>query len=144
VILRETQHLAALEVIDHALVLSLLRFADELAVVTELALPAEGAMSKPELAMAKALVETLSTTWKPERYTDEYRDNLLRIIKGKAKGKKVHLAAEETPRKASVIDLMERLRQSLEEHKRTPETPTAKTKRRVGHRASSGKSRKAS
>ena len=63
--------------------------------------------------MAKTLVENLAAKWQPEKYTDEYRDNLMRIIAAKSKGKKVTLEAAEEPRQAKVIDLMERLRQSL-------------------------------
>ena len=63
--------------------------------------------------MAKALVQNLATEWKPEKYTDEYRDNLMRIIQAKAKGKKITLEPAAEPRQAEVIDLMERLRRSL-------------------------------
>jgi len=64
--------------------------------------------------MAKQLVESLSAKWEPEKYTDEYRDNLLRVIKGKLKGKAPRLKERETPQQAEVIDLMARLRASLE------------------------------
>jgi DNA end-binding protein Ku len=113
-ILRDTQHLSAIEVIDDALVLSTMRFADELVELEDLALPAVKDLRKSELDMAKALVESLAAEWEPEKYTDEYRDNLMRIIQGKVKGKKVVLDAGEKPRQAEVIDLMERLRSSLE------------------------------
>ena len=41
--------------------------------------------------MAKALVNSLAGEWDPAKYTDQYRENLLRIIKGKMKGKEVEL-----------------------------------------------------
>ena len=114
-ILRDAQHLAAVEVIGDALVLTLLRFADELVDAARFSLPSSKALNKAELDMATALVENLATEWRPEKYTDEYRDNLMRIIQGKAKGKKVALAAPDEPPQAEVIDLMERLRRSLEQ-----------------------------
>src|SRR6185312_16729152 len=55
-ILRDAQHLAAVEVIDQALVLSVMRFAEELADVSQLNLPAAKDVRKAELDMAKALV----------------------------------------------------------------------------------------
>ena len=64
--------------------------------------------------MATSLVESLAAEWHPEKYTDDYRENLMRVIKAKMKGKKADLVAEEQPRDAKVIDLMERLRQSLD------------------------------
>ena len=112
-ILRDAQHLAAVEVIEHALVLSVMRFADELVDPAGFEFPASGGMRKPELDMAKALVNSLAADWDPSKYTDQYRENLLRIIQGKVKGKDVKLKADEEPRQAKVVDLMERLRQSL-------------------------------
>jgi DNA end-binding protein Ku len=112
-ILRDTQHLAGVEVIEDALVLSVMRFADELADVEDFKFPAAGDVRPRELDMAKALVNNLAAEWDPAKYTDQYRENLLRIIKGKMKGHKVSLAADEEPRQAEVVDLMERLRRSL-------------------------------
>jgi DNA end-binding protein Ku len=113
-ILREVQHLAAVEVVDQALVLSTLRFADELVDAGTLNLPKRAAIGKKELDMATSLVESLAAEWNPEKYTDDYRENLMRVIKAKMKGKKADLVAEEQPRDAKVVDLMERLRQSLD------------------------------
>jgi len=114
-ILRDMQHLAAVEVIKDALVLTTMRFADELMDATSLSFPAASGMRKPELDMAKALVESLAAEWDPAKYTDDYRENLMRVIKGKIKGKPVTLTAADEPRQAEVVDLMERLRRSLEQ-----------------------------
>lgn len=113
-ILRDTQHLAALEVIDDALVLSMMRFADELADAGGLGIPNKTDVRKNELDLARALVNNLSAAWDPSKYTDEYRDNLMKVINAKAKGAHITLKAEPEHRDANVIDLMERLRQSLE------------------------------
>ena len=77
--------------------------------------PKYDGIRKPELDMAKALVNSLAADWDPAKYTDQYRENLLRIIKGKMKGKKVELEPTAEPRQAEVVDLMERLRRSLEQ-----------------------------
>lgn len=114
-ILRDAQHLAAVEVIGNALVLTVMRFADELVDTTGLNFPAADNIRKPELEMAKALVNNLAADWDPEKYSDQYRENLLRIIKGKVKGKEVELEPTTPPHRAEVIDLMERLRRSLEQ-----------------------------
>ena len=114
IILRDAQHLAALEVIGDALVLTMMRFADELADLDEFRFPKAGDIRPAELKMAKQLVDSLSATWEPEKYTDEYRDNLMRVIKGKLKGRTPRLKERETPHQAEVVDLMARLRASLE------------------------------
>jgi DNA end-binding protein Ku len=111
-ILRDAQHLAAVEAMGPALVLSVMRFADELVDVTQLNLP-EAKVRKGELQMARALVEHLAAAWTPSKYEDEYQRNIMRIIQGKVKGKRVSLRAEPAVRPANVVDLMERLRQSL-------------------------------
>jgi DNA end-binding protein Ku len=112
-ILRDAQHLAGVEVIKDALVLSVMRFSDELVDVDGLSFPSADGVRPKELEMAKTLVGNLASDWDPARYTDQYRENLLRIIKGKMKGQKVKLAVDEEPRQAEVVDLMERLRRSL-------------------------------
>jgi len=127
-LLRDKLHLAGIEVIDDALVLTLLRFADELVDVDSLDLPPRKAAHARELEMAKSLVMSLASEWKPEKYTDEYRDNLMRIIRGKAKGKKVVLPEAGEEPMAEVIDLMERLRQSLGARK-GQSRPTARRQR---------------
>ena len=126
-ILRDVQHLAALEVIDDALVLTLLRFADELVDAGQFSLPSEKGLAKAELEMAKALVQNLATEWAPEKYTDEYRENLMRVIQAKAKGKKIKLDAPAEPHQAEVVDLMERLRRSLAAKR--PEAKASKASR---------------
>lgn len=137
-ILRDSQHLAAVEVIGDALVLSVMRFADELVDVSQFAFPAATGIRKPELDMAKALVNSLAAEWDPSKYTDEYRANLMRIIQAKTRGKEVKLEAPEEPRQAEVIDLMERLRRSL------AQSGTAATPRRRASSASGSKKRAAS
>ena len=112
-ILRDALHLAAIEVIGDAIVLTMMRFADELVDAGGLSLPADSTVRKQDLEIAKTLVNNLNARWDPSKYTDEYRDNLMRIIKGKMKGKRVELESREQPREGKVIDLMERLRASL-------------------------------
>ena len=130
-ILREAQHLAAVEVVGEALVLSTLRFADELVEVESLRLPKTPPLKKKELEMATTLVENLADEWKPDKYTDDYRDNLMKVIKAKMKGKEAHLTPEEQPRDKNVIDLMERLRQSLDaSHGKRASGRTTSTSRR--------------
>ena len=114
-ILREAQHLAAVEVIDQALVLTMMRFSDELVETKGFDFPGTQGIRKPELDMAKALVNNLAAEWDSSKYTDEYRENLLKVIKAKMKGKHIEVEPTAEPRQAEVVDLMERLRQSLEQ-----------------------------
>jgi DNA end-binding protein Ku len=114
IMLRETQHLAALEPMSDALVLTMMRFPNELADLSEFRFPRAAAQRPKEVQMAKALIDQLSAKWDPEKYTDEYEANLLRLIRAKLKSTAPRLK-EERPdaRQEKVVDLMERLRQSL-------------------------------
>lgn len=114
IILRDTQHLAAVEAHGDALVLTMMRFADELADLEDFRFPKTVDVRPAELKMATQLVESLAAEWNPDKYTDEYRDNLMRIIQAKMKGRKPKLVERETPHGAEVVDLMARLRASLE------------------------------
>src|SRR5919204_69470 len=68
-VMRERQHLGALRVRDGVLTLEQLYFADEIQPVDEIK-PAKQRIGKEELAMAKQIVESGTTAWKPERYKD--------------------------------------------------------------------------
>src|SRR5207247_10021855 len=62
-ILRDAQHLAAVEVIEQALVLSVMRFADELVDAPSFSFPAADVVRSRELEMAKTLVDNLASDW---------------------------------------------------------------------------------
>ena len=114
IILRDAQHLAAVEAIGDAIVLTMMRFSDELADLSEFRFPKADAIRQAEMKMALQLIDSLASTWQPEKYTDEYKENLMRVINAKMKGRKPRLQERETPQSADVVDLMARLRASLE------------------------------
>jgi DNA end-binding protein Ku len=132
IILRESQHLAAIEVIGDALVLTMMRFSDELADLGEFTFPAAEGLRKPELTMARQLVDNLSANWDPEKYTDEYVKNLMRIIQARLKGQKPKLEAKATRQRADVVDLMARLKASLEARPKGETTRRTKASKRKG------------
>ncbi len=115
IILRDAQHLAAVEAIGDGLVLTMMRFADELADLGDFRFPHKAEIRPGELKMARQLIDNLVSKWDPEKYTDEYKENLMRVINAKLKGRAPKLIEEEHgPKQAEVVDLMARLRASLE------------------------------
>lgn len=68
-------------------------------------------IKEKELALATSLLEALAATFEPEKYTDEYRDNLLRMIEMKKAGEEIVATPE--PQQAKVVDIMEALKASL-------------------------------
>src|SRR4030095_5180833 len=106
IILRDAQRLAAVEAIGDALVLTMMRFADELADLGAFRFPAKGPIRPAELKMARQLIASLEAKWDPAKYTDEYTENLLRVIKAKMKGKTPSLVAGEHGPLQSKEDVM--------------------------------------
>ncbi|HEX6533063.1 MAG TPA: Ku protein [Gemmatimonadaceae bacterium] len=126
IVLREKEHLAGIKVIGDVLVLEIMRFAAELVDAASLDLPSGDTVRPQELRMAEQLVESLTTPFDPSRYGDDYRERLMRVIRAKMKGKKVAIPEEAgAPRDTQVIDLMSRLRESLDR-------PRAARARRAG------------
>src|ERR1700757_1522215 len=74
-------------------------------------------VKEKELEMAKMLISSLEAEFEPQKYHDEYRDNLRKMIEAKIEGKKI--VAAPTEHVAPVIDIMEALKRSLAE-KRKP------------------------
>jgi DNA end-binding protein Ku len=112
-VLRTKQRLAAIEAIGNALVLSTMRFRDELARLEDYTFPSAKAVAKRDLQMAQRLIGEFSSEWDPEKYTDDYRENIKKVIAAKQKKTEADLEPEADPQSAQVVDLMERLRKSL-------------------------------
>lgn len=112
-VLRSKQRLAAIEAIGDALVLSTMRFRDELARLEEYDFPASKAVEKKQLQLAQRLIEEFASDWDPEKYTDDYRENIMKVVQAKREKATPDLQPETDPQSAQVIDLMERLRKSL-------------------------------
>jgi len=133
-VLREAQHLVALTVVENMLVLTIMRYADELVDVGQFNVPSSKEVRPKELQLAKTLVDNLAADWDPEKYKDQYSNNLTQIIKAKLKGKKPEAVAEVEPRATGVVDLMERLRQSLEKRKPPAESKPSRGRRKTRNR----------
>ncbi|MGH7647311.1 MAG: Ku protein [Gemmatimonadaceae bacterium] len=118
-VMHQREHVAGLKALGNALVLELMRFADELVDESDYTFPTKREVRAPELAMAKQLIDGLKADFHPEQYKDQYHANLMKVIRAKTKGK--HAALKE-PAQAKgdpkVVDLMERLQQSLASGKR--------------------------
>jgi len=148
VVIRARQYPAAVIPEGKALVLNLLRFHHELRAPGEFDLPgdelSEHKISSREMEMAEQLVENMSADWTPAKYKDEYREALLSWIDQKVKSggvEPVPTKEKEVTGSADVIDLMSKLKQSLQQTARKETAPARKTTKAT---ASGGKSRRGS
>ncbi len=106
------EYLVAVRALNDALALHTVRFADELVDPGKLDLPTPSRRpAKREIEMAGALVDTLHGKFDPEKYTDSYRQRVLRLIEAKSRGEEPELPEE--PESAEGTDLLAALEASL-------------------------------
>jgi DNA end-binding protein Ku len=118
VVIRSKEYLTAIRPADGVLTMETMLFADELVPTDELEeLPdPDVEATEREVDMARQLIESLSTTFEPTKYRDEYRERVLDLIERKAEGQEVSIQPpSEEP--AKVPDLMAALEASLAEAK---------------------------
>ena len=119
IVLRQREHLAALEPVDEALVLTTMRYAHEIRRPSGPDLPASGkGWTDSEMKLARQLIATLSGAWDPAEYRDTYSEALRQLIEAKVEGKEP--TAPELAAPSRVTDLMEALKRSLAERPRRP------------------------
>ena len=110
------EHLAAVKPLDGVLLLETMHYKDELRDSAELA-PPKASVGQKELDMAETLVKSMTSRWDSEKYHDEYRESLMKIIEQKVKAGAKHMPVPKRARQPSekkIIDLAELLQQSLE------------------------------
>src|SRR3989441_1351938 len=117
VVIKTRQYLAGVKPEDGALVLELMHFADELADTDQLHVPKKIEPGKREVNMAKALIDSMSSKWNPEKYRDDYREALMEVIEEKveAGGKEIEEKPKPKKQPTKVIDLVSVLQKSLEQ-----------------------------
>jgi DNA end-binding protein Ku len=113
VAIQKREYLAAVKPDGLFLVLELMHFAQEVLDPEELKPAVATDLSERELAMAKALIESMSTDWQPEKYADRYQDAVKEVIEAKVAQRP--LATKEAPRSqpTGVVDLLAVLQESL-------------------------------
>ena len=114
-VMRQKEHLSLIGLYQDALVLHVIRFADEIRDPGELKLP-DAQVTEKEVDMAISLIEQYSAGFKLEKYKDEYNDQIMKIIKSKSAGKKAKASKYES-KPTAASDLMAQLKASLEKKK---------------------------
>lgn len=112
-VMRSREHLVAVRPLGKALSMTTLNYHDEVVDVENLeGLPAETKIPAKELDMAQKLIDALTTSFDPEKYTDEFREQVLALIEAKAEGKEI--VAPPSPKPQKTKDLVDALQASLE------------------------------
>jgi DNA end-binding protein Ku len=111
-VMRSQEHLSVIRPKDHYLLLQQLRFEEELQTPKDLNMPSGIRLSTSEINMATQLIRQHTTKFDILKFEDEYKKELMKIIRKKATGKKV------PQRKLEVVytrkdDLFDQLKASL-------------------------------
>jgi DNA end-binding protein Ku len=110
-VLRSTESLCIIHPVDNVLVVTRIRFGQQIRSTEDLKVP-DAEVSKKELDMGLALINQYAEHFDVSKFKDEYNDELLKIIQAKAKGKRATVKKLK-PQKATEDDLYEQLMQSL-------------------------------
>lgn len=115
-VLRSTESLCIVHPVDKDLVITRIRFAQQIRDQNDLDLDDEVTVSKKELDMGLALINQYAEPLDLSKYKDEYHDELMKIIEQKAKGKRPTIKKLK-PVKAKGDDLYDQLMSSLQAKK---------------------------
>ena len=111
-VLRSTENLCIIHPVDKVIVITKIRFAEEVRSSEEILTPDDIAVNKKELDMGLALVNQYTDKFDISKFKDEYHHELMKIIEAKAKGKRPTIKKLK-PQKASDDNLFDQLMQSL-------------------------------
>jgi DNA end-binding protein Ku len=144
VVIRTREYLSAVIPREHALILVLMRFQQELVDAEEFSIPSEDIkhyrISERELSMAEQLIESMTSAWQPDEYKDDFRDRLRQVIEKRMKSKGALASieepeAEEAEAATNVVDFMALLKKSIDTKKRTPAKTTEKAEKTPARKA---------
>jgi DNA end-binding protein Ku len=116
---RDKEHIAALRFKDDAFVLETMFWPDEIREVDFGGVDVDQDVRDNELTMARQLIDSLTSEWNPDEFSDAYRDALLQIVEAKLNGQEIEVVEAEPA--AKVVDLMEALKASVAAAKKDAE-----------------------
>lgn len=129
-------HLAGVKAVGDAIVLEIMRFEKQLVTLEKIDVPTGEHLRPQELQMAEQLIANLTEPFDPSKYVDDYRANLMKIIRAKLKGKSLEIEEPEERESTEVVDLIARLQESLEMGKKAAAKPTRHARKRASRRKS--------
>ena len=129
-VLRTKPHLVAIRAMDDVLALETLYFGDEVRDAGRIVSWLEGVeVSSRDVDLAEQLITMLATEWDPARYSDDYREELLRLI---ANTTPTEVEPEALEGEGSPVeDLMKALKASVEAA-RKKSAPAKSTRNKAG------------
>jgi DNA end-binding protein Ku len=115
VAIKSREYLASVKPDGLFLVLELMHFAQEVLDPVELK-PAAVEVSEKELAMAKALIDSMTSDWEPQKYADRYQDAVREMIEAKVQERPLAAKPARKADSGKVVDLLAVLQESLRQN----------------------------
>lgn len=117
-VMHEKEYLAAVRPVENVIVLHTMHFGNEVVKADSIdGLPSEQRVGDRELKVAEQLIESLATSFKPEKYHDEYRNCVVAMLEKKAEGERIVTQPQTAAKPVKAGDLMAALEASLAEAK---------------------------
>jgi len=111
-VMHQRDYTVFLRSFDHGLLLHTMYFANEIRRLPQYGVFESVSLKPQEIKLTEQLITTLTQSFKPEQYHDEFQERLRKLIEAKQHGKTVEIGGENTKR-APVIDMMTALKKSL-------------------------------
>lgn len=130
VVMRTREHLAALKPSGAALVIEIMHWADEVVAPSQLDFPDENVeLSQPEMKMAKALIDSMTTPFEAGQFRDRYREQLMQLIDARAAGEPAPRGKVRPRPATNVVDLVDVLQKSLASARKRAHKPQRRRRR---------------
>jgi DNA end-binding protein Ku len=129
--LRQREQLATLRVRDDVLVLNTMLWPDEVRNPDFGFLDDDIETRPAELAMASSLIDSMAGSFKPDEFTDNYREALQEVIEAKIEGREIVQPEEAEEAPAAAVDLMAALKASVERAKKARGEPPEERARAI-------------
>lgn len=143
IMIRSKEQMAVIRVVENILLMETIHYPDEVRLARDVPnIPSEDVIVQKELDTAILLIDQLTTTFNPNKYTDDYRSALLDLIETKKSGEQIVTGKVKEPAVQNVTDLMEALQASIDRTK-PPIEVTATTKKKTTRKKTTLKKKEA-
>jgi DNA end-binding protein Ku len=120
VVLKSREHLAAVKAVGDLMTMQTMRFAHEIVDAGSLNVPKQTEVPKKEMDLANTLINSMTDTFDPKKYKDDYYEKVNEVVQMKVQGVTPAAPAAKIKGPGQVIDLMEVLKESLKETQKKP------------------------
>ena len=141
-VMRGKENLVLIRPAKKGLMLHAMYFGDEIRDFDEIDKGEDAKIKPNELQLAEKLIDELAAEkFDPSKYHDEYREKVMELVNQKVEGKEITTSAAPAER-AQVIDLMDALKQSLEQRPKAGAKPERKPATKAARTATAAPKRK--